>query len=61
MLLDLMEKWPIKRNGSFMIGDKNWDIEAAQAAGIPGFLYSGGNLEAFAASCLLSAQDKGNA
>lgn len=54
MLFDLMDKWPVKKDGSLMIGDKIWDIEAAEAAGIPGFLYDGGHLETFARSCWLS-------
>jgi len=58
MLLDLMKKWPVDRSGSLMIGDKSWDIEAAEAAGIPGFLYGGGNLETFAQSCLLDIKNR---
>jgi D-glycero-D-manno-heptose 1,7-bisphosphate phosphatase len=44
MLMDLAEKWPIQWNGSFMIGDRDTDVLAAEAAGIPGFLFEGGNL-----------------
>jgi histidinol phosphatase-like enzyme len=47
MLLDLFEHWPIEREGSFLIGDKTTDIEAAEAAGIPGYLFEGGDLAAF--------------
>jgi len=47
MIFDLMKKWPIKRNGSFMIGDRSTDIEAAQAANIPGFLFESDNLLKF--------------
>lgn len=47
MLLDLMASWPVKREGSFMIGDKPSDLEAASAANVHGFLFTGGNLEVF--------------
>ncbi|MEE8395955.1 MAG: HAD family hydrolase [bacterium] len=33
--------------GSFLIGDKPTDLAAAEAAGVPGFLFEGGNLLAF--------------
>lgn len=32
MLLDLMRQWPVQREGSFVIGDKSTDIEAATSA-----------------------------
>ncbi len=47
MLLDLFEHWPIEREGSVLIGDKTTDIEAAEAAGVPGYLFEGGDLAAF--------------
>ena len=39
MIHDLMEHWPVRHAGSFVIGDRATDIEAAQAAGLPGFLF----------------------
>jgi len=47
MIHDLMEHWPVRREGSFVIGDRASDIEAANAAGLPGFLFAGGDLDAF--------------
>lgn len=47
MILDLMAHWPVRREGSFVIGDRESDIEAADAAGLPGFLFAGGDLDAF--------------
>lgn len=47
MILDLIENWPVLRSGSFVIGDRSTDIEAAIAAGLPGFLFEGGDLDEF--------------
>jgi len=47
MLLDLLAHWDVDLSRSFMIGDKTTDMEAAEAAGLPGHLFKGGNLLAF--------------
>ena len=54
MILDLMGRWPVRREGSFVIGDRASDIEAAQSAGLPGYLFAGGDLDAFVAGILHS-------
>jgi D-glycero-D-manno-heptose 1,7-bisphosphate phosphatase len=52
MILDLMAHWPVQRQGSFVIGDRASDIEAASAAALPGFLFAGGDLDAFVAGVM---------
>ena len=39
LLLQAMREWPVAREASFMIGDKDIDLEAARAAGVAGFLF----------------------
>lgn len=53
MIHDLMKHWPVRRAGSFVIGDRTTDIEAAEAAGLPGFLFRGGDLDAFVSEIML--------
>jgi D-glycero-D-manno-heptose 1,7-bisphosphate phosphatase len=52
MILDLMQHWPVRREGSFVIGDRPSDIEAGQAVGLPAFLFTGGDLDAFVAGVI---------
>jgi histidinol phosphatase-like enzyme len=42
MILDLMRVWPVETTESFLIGDKPSDMEAANAVGITGHLFTGG-------------------
>ena len=55
MLVDLMEHWPVDASRSFLIGDRESDLEAARSAGIPSHLFSGGSLAAFAARIISAA------
>ncbi|WP_211108028.1 HAD-IIIA family hydrolase [Niveispirillum cyanobacteriorum] len=44
MILQALTEWPIDIGCSALIGDRQSDLEAARRAGIPGFLFEGGNL-----------------
>jgi D-glycero-D-manno-heptose 1,7-bisphosphate phosphatase len=46
MLEQAMRDFPVRRDGSFMIGDRDSDLEAAAAGGVPGHRFRGGNLRA---------------
>jgi D-glycero-D-manno-heptose 1,7-bisphosphate phosphatase len=58
MIHDLMKHWPVQHAGSFVIGDRSTDIEAAAAADLPGFLFRGGDLDAFVADIMLRVSTK---
>ncbi|EJN12812.1 histidinol-phosphate phosphatase family protein [Bradyrhizobium sp. YR681] len=47
MILDCIKSWPVRIEGSLLVGDNMRDIEAAAAAGIPGHLFREGDLAAF--------------
>ncbi|KCZ62701.1 D,D-heptose 1,7-bisphosphate phosphatase [Hyphomonas sp. L-53-1-40] len=57
MLLAAMSEFPVKREQSFLIGDKETDIAAARAAGVAGFLFRDGNLAEFAEWTLAGFED----
>ncbi len=47
MLVDLMKSWPVRRESSLVVGDKETDVCAAPSVGLHGLLYPGGDLDAF--------------
>ena len=47
MILQALSDLAIRKDQSFLIGDKRSDVEAARTAGIPGYLFPGGNLATF--------------
>jgi D-glycero-D-manno-heptose 1,7-bisphosphate phosphatase len=44
MIEDLMKAWPVVAGKSFLIGDKESDMQAARGAGVTPLLFAGGNL-----------------
>ena len=55
MITDLAQRFPIDMTRSMVIGDKPSDVDAARAAGLPGHLFEGGNLETFVRQRLIPA------
>lgn len=52
MILDLAKAWSVDRARSFLIGDKESDLEAARHAHVNGFLYREGALDLFVADVI---------
>jgi D,D-heptose 1,7-bisphosphate phosphatase len=47
MLLDLVASWPVQLDSSFLVGDKQTDLEAATSAGVRSYLFDRGRLDEF--------------
>jgi D-glycero-D-manno-heptose 1,7-bisphosphate phosphatase len=47
MLVDLMRAWDVEPRHCVMVGDRDLDMQAAEAAGVRGYLFPGGDLLAF--------------
>lgn len=47
MLLQALAEYELDKEQSFLVGDSPRDVEAAEAAGIKGYLFTGGNLLEF--------------
>ena len=56
LLLAAMRDWNIDGERSFLIGDKESDIKAAEAAGVRGILWHGGNLHEAVVKLLAEGQ-----
>ncbi|MGD9838195.1 MAG: D-glycero-alpha-D-manno-heptose-1,7-bisphosphate 7-phosphatase [Afipia sp.] len=58
MVLDLMKHWPVDRARSFVIGDKQRDLDAGKAAGVAGYLFSGTDIAGFVEQILAKRQSR---
>jgi D-glycero-D-manno-heptose 1,7-bisphosphate phosphatase len=56
MILKLQREWSTDPSGSFVIGDRDTDVQAAIAAGIAGYKFEGGNLLRFVQDHVSSGQ-----
>lgn len=58
MLLRAMAEWPVVKERSFLVGDKDTDVEAAERAGVAGHLFWGGDLARFIREILASDESQ---
>lgn len=57
MINALLERYPVSMSDSFMIGDKQSDLDAAKAAGLAAYLFDGTNLQEFIMQLLVRRSD----
>ncbi len=57
MVLKALKEWSVDRSRSFLVGDKVSDIQAGEAAGIPGYIFADDDLETFVSQILHSFDD----
>lgn len=55
MIQRALEAWPVRRAGSFVVGDNDTDLSAAAAAGLPGVLFGGDDLDRTVKAALAQA------
>ena len=58
MILKGIKAYDLEPTKCFLIGDKDSDMEAAERAGMPGFLFKGGRLDTFVLHRLTLLKDK---
>lgn len=59
MILKLQREWSTDPSRSFLVGDRDSDVAAAIAAGLPGFKFPGGNLLEFVRKCAAETRKTG--
>ncbi len=58
MLLSLIQQWNVDPAASFLIGDRESDLEAGRAAGVAAYLFEGGPLDTFVGAVLKAKTDQ---
>jgi len=54
MIFKAFEEWDIDINNSFLVGDKDTDIQAATNAGIDGYLFDGNDINSLIRSIVIN-------
>jgi D-glycero-D-manno-heptose 1,7-bisphosphate phosphatase len=56
MILRALAEWPIQMERSFLIGDRDTDLEAARRVNLPGYKFDGGDLHKLTEAILAMRQ-----
>lgn len=56
MIEDLLAQWPVRREASFLVGDRDSDVATAAAVGLSGLLFKGNSLKTFISGILRNIQ-----